>query len=73
MTSRPPAQCAYCKHYRSPLDTGLDAQTCTAYPLSIPADIWTNQADHRQPQPGDNGIRWEPAGADVTYPEKLET
>lgn len=69
MTTRPASQCVYCKHYRSPLDTGLETQTCAAYPLSIPADIWWNRADHRQAQAGDNDIRWTPRDDRATYPE----
>lgn len=61
MTSRPPPQCLSCKHWVSPLETGGDKQTCTAFPKGIPDDIWWNRADHRQPVSGDNGIRWDGA------------
>jgi hypothetical protein len=69
VTSRPPHQCMTCQHWRSPLDTDLERQTCTAYPDGIPADVWAGRSDHRQPQPGDGGIRWTPARPGVTYPE----
>lgn len=60
MTSRvAPPQCASCQHWRSPLDSGLVEQTCTAFPGDIPDEIWWNQFDHRKPYEGDHGIRWE--------------
>lgn len=72
MTSRPPAQCLSCIHWQSPLDRADDSegpmQLCDAYPDGIPDDIWWNRADHRQPQPGDHGVRWEPDG-NAEYPE----
>lgn len=58
MTSRDPAQCLTCRHFRSPLD-GAPERTCAAFPKGIPYDIWWNQADHRKPAKGDNGVRWE--------------
>ena len=66
MTSRLAPQCLLCAHWQSPLDRGDDdsepTQTCAAYPLpaGIPDEIWWNRADHRQAQPGDHGIQWEP-------------
>ena len=69
MTTQPAPQCLYCKHWVSPLDrTDDDAQAdeptqvCTAYPLpgGIPDAVWRNQADHRQPYPGDNGVQFAP-------------
>jgi len=35
--------------------------TCDAFPIGIPSVILTGERDHRQPFPGDKGIRWEPA------------
>jgi hypothetical protein len=45
-------------------------QTCTAFPLpsGIPAEIWWNRTDHRQPVDGDHNIQWQARdGAD--FPE----
>lgn len=67
----PPPQCSTCKHWTPPIargETDTTLQTCTAYPKGIPDKIWTNRADHRQPQDRDHGIRWEPDG-DAQFPE----
>ncbi len=56
MTSRPIPQCLTCAHYRPSVG---NAQTCAAYPRSIPDAIWWNEADHRQTQPGDHGTTWK--------------
>ena len=77
MTSRPPPQCLTCQHLRLPPDGGPEPTwpngtgSCDAFPATvdaIPSEIWWNRADHRQPYPGDQGIRWEPDG-DATFPE----
>lgn len=47
-------QCETCAHYEGPF-------TCAAFPVEIPDDIFEGFFDHRQPYPGDNGVRWEPA------------
>lgn len=52
-------QCSTCRH----LEMG---GRCTAYPQGIPHAIFTEQVSHKEPQPGDNGIRWEPAPAEWT-------
>lgn len=61
MSSGPPAQCMSCARWRPGLLNGTEdqRQTCEAYPDGIPAQIWINDADHRQPQPGDHGLRWK--------------
>jgi 2'-5' RNA ligase len=64
MSARAQAQCApSCARYRSPFSeenlTGLTRPFCAAFPDGIPAAIWDNQADHREPYEGDHGLRWE--------------
>jgi hypothetical protein len=48
--------CDLCKH-RHP---ATHPPTCAAYPDRIPLKILLMEVDHRQPYPGDHGIRFEP-------------
>ena len=51
-------QCLVCRRYRKPVkEDGV--RRCEAFPEGIPEDLFKNRADHRNPFPGDNGIRFE--------------
>jgi hypothetical protein len=45
--------CWKCRHFREDI-------TCKPFPQGIPWQILTSKADHHQPYPGDQGIRFEP-------------
>jgi len=47
------SQCVACRHNR------YDG-TCRAFPSGIPMVILTNRHDHREPYPGDHGVRFAP-------------
>lgn len=73
MTSRAQAQCTpSCARYRSPFSpegmaAGRTEPFCAAFPDGIPADIWENRFDHRQPHEGDRGLQWLQTG-DLPFP-----
>jgi hypothetical protein len=69
VTSRMTPQCAYCAHYRSPIGSGGESQTCAAFPDGIPDDMWSNRFDHRRPFDGDGGVLWEPVVEGKGFPE----
>lgn len=58
-----PAQCESCIHYKNFF-------RCNAFPEypGIPREIDNMRFDHRNPYPGDNGIRWEPKTPDTKHP-----
>jgi hypothetical protein len=55
------SQCVFCKHKH------LGSGTCDAFPDGIPAEILTNDADHREYFPGDQGIRYEQSLPDNNF------
>lgn len=63
------SECAYCIHLRLPVQGTL--ATCDAFPNGIPEDIQFGRHDHREPYPGDNGIRFE-LNPDYGYRAALE-
>lgn len=70
--SQPKSQCSACSHFRSPfLEPERAAKgegpTCAAFPGGIVEIIYANGFDHRNPFPGDNGVRWESNGEE--FPE----
>jgi hypothetical protein len=48
-----PAHCNVCSHYKP-------VGTCVAFPNGISMDVLWNEVDHREPIPGDGGIRFSP-------------
>ena len=58
-------QCASCKHMH--FDGKAMTGECDAFKF-IPNVMIGLDHDHRQPYPGDNGIRWEPKSPGEKHP-----
>jgi hypothetical protein len=65
----PTQQCFMCKHYHGTVvkrpDGKGEAYSCDAFEEGIPDDFILTNHDHTKAYPGDNGIRWEPAGEEA--------
>lgn len=53
-----PFLCPYCTHLNRDSEDVLRL-TCKAFPSGIPMEVINNEADHRQPLDGDNGIQFK--------------
>lgn len=63
MTTPLPPICTHCMWLIREQPGGLrrdGSDRCGAFPDGIPQAILDNEADHRQPVDGDQGIRFEP-------------
>lgn len=64
-------QCFDCRHFRvAKAPDPTVPLTCDAFPdgAGIPHAILLARHDHREPFPGDRGIRFEPIDSDRTSP-----
>jgi hypothetical protein len=58
--------CLWCKHFGDHRTAeGFLEISCAAFPTEIPDEIFEGDFDHREPYPGDNGIRFERAFSEV--------
>lgn len=62
--------CTACVHFAHDDETG--DPVCAAFPGGIPDEIIRLGFDHRNEYPGDNDVRFEPAGpVDVEWIERI--
>ena len=55
----PAPMCLTCRHFHD-ADDEATSLTCDAFPDGIPEAVLTGEHDHRDPYPGDRGVRYEP-------------
>lgn len=58
--------CASCSRFSPALSDWFEEEetggpTCAAFPDGIPDPILYGEVDHREPYPGDRGLRWLPS------------
>lgn len=53
MIYRSQANCLMCAHYSG-------ERHCRAFPNGIPNTLWIGENLHREPYPGDEGVRFQP-------------
>lgn len=53
------SMCDVCVHWQGELNDDGEG-LCAAFPAGIPQELLMGKVDHRQPLPGDNGVRFEP-------------
>lgn len=72
MTIGQAPECLECKHLDlASAKRGPDAPRvprCKAFPRGIPDEIYFEGRSHREPYPGDKGIRFEPKDPSETSP-----
>ena len=49
--------CHDCKHLD---EASANPPKCAAFPDGIPDKFWNSAEEHRQPEPGDHGLQYEP-------------
>jgi hypothetical protein len=62
--------CWFCSHFDNAYsEENIGEYRCAAFP-EIPAEIATDEFDHRQPHPDDMGIRFEKVEAFIEYMQR---
>jgi hypothetical protein len=61
------AQCRSCKHFYNNEEANRTGRFCASFE-DAPSEITDGHFDHREPFPGDNGIRWEPKNPGTIHP-----
>ena len=54
------SQCSVCARYYAKKSHEQGVSMCEAFPAGIPDAIFFNEANHKVPYPGDNGLQFVP-------------